>query len=331
MKTIVFVLLSVMGLSAQTSGGVISLGTPYPKVTISPGQIAALSFTGASTILPLDSQLQIGLIQASKLPLPTSLGGFSATINQGPNGYLATLPLFSVSQSNICDPPETAPACVLTLMKVQIPVDLEISPFPIGPGQATFIQVSDQAAILWQLYVALDPVKVHILTACDSVPSELSPGGRINSSSACNPIITHADGTPASPFSGAAGKPAHPGETLVLYATGLGATSPPVPAGTASPSPPAVSARHFSLIFNYDCPAIQTATPSFVGLTPGLVGLYQVNFTVPPEISCTAFPSAGDAIGSAGNLTLLSDDWISSDTVLLFLGANSATFGAAAR
>ena len=230
-----------------------------------------------------------------------------------------------MSQANICSPPQLTPACVVTLLKVQIPIDLRISPFPGGPGDATFIQVSDQGHLIWILYVQLDPVKVHILTACDAKASALIGGGAVSPLSPCDPLIYHADGTPASPFSGAAGKPAHPGETLVLYATGLGATNPPVPAGTASPNPPAVSARHFSLIFNYDCAAIQTATPSFVGLTPGLVGLYQVNFTAPPAINCTAFPSAGDAIGSSGNLTLLSDDWVSSDTVLLFLGANSGS------
>ena len=51
-----------------------------------------------------------------------------------------------------------------------------------------------------------------------------------------------------------------------------------------------------------------------------------MNFTVPPPVACTTFPSVPDG-SSGGNLTLLSDDWISSDTVLLNVGANRGSSG----
>ena len=75
------------------------------------------------------------------------------------------------------------------------------------------------------------------------------------------------------------------------------------------------------MILHYDCGTIVAEAPVFVGLTPGQVGLYQVNFTVPQPVTCTTLPSG------AGNLTLLSDDWYSSDTVLLYVGANTAAVG----
>jgi adhesin/invasin len=73
--------------------------------------------------------------------------------------------------------------------------------------------------------------------------------------------------------------PAKPGEALVLYAAGLGATDTPVASGAGSPSSPlAHPANAVSLTINGEVAAIQ-----FGGLTPGLVGLYQVNFTVPTD------------------------------------------------
>jgi uncharacterized protein (TIGR03437 family) len=295
------------GLWAQNANIIVTQNTNI----IAPGQVTTLCFTGAPTIIPVDSNGD-ALVQASKVPLPTTLAGFSATIGQVPYPFMASLPIFSVRQHNYCNGEQT-PACTLTLLTVQIPTDLEISPFPVGPQINTGIEVLDGDAI-WSVAPPLDPVKVHILTACDpafggSRPTTLSP---------CNPLITHADGTLVGPFSGSSVISAQPGETLVMYATGLGATQPGVPEGTLSPNPPAVSLHHFTMILHYDCGIIVAEAPVFVGLTPGQVGLYQVNFTVPQPVTCTTLPSG------AGNLTLLSDDWYSSDTVLLYVGANTA-------
>ena len=71
--------------------------------------------------------------------------------------------------------------------------------------------------------------------------------------------------------------PAKPGESLVMYLAGLGATNPAVASGNAAPS-------------NALAPAVvqptvtvdgQNASIQFAGLTPGGVGLYQINFQVP--------------------------------------------------
>lgn len=75
--------------------------------------------------------------------------------------------------------------------------------------------------------------------------------------------------------------PAHAAEMLVFWALGLGPTNPVVADGAAAPaSPPAVATAavtvQFGLEFSYN-----TAIPSFVGLSPGSVGLYQVVATLP--------------------------------------------------
>jgi uncharacterized protein (TIGR03437 family) len=78
-----------------------------------------------------------------------------------------------------------------------------------------------------------------------------------------------------------AGTPAKIGETVVIYCTGLGAVSPPVPEGTAPPATPLSHALN---------PATVTiggndAAVSFSGLTPGFPGLYQVNAVVPAGVT----------------------------------------------
>jgi len=93
--------------------------------------------------------------------------------------------------------------------------------------------------------------------------------------------------------------PAHPGEILVGYLTGLQGTEPVVPTGEASPfsslavvpqgnSPTTVD--QFALLLNgavianpcaADYGPCQASSLLWLGLTPGSVGVYQLNFVVP--------------------------------------------------
>jgi uncharacterized protein (TIGR03437 family) len=71
--------------------------------------------------------------------------------------------------------------------------------------------------------------------------------------------------------------PARPGEPLVIYLVGMGSTNPPVTSGTGSPfSPPAEISSRVQVTVDG-----QAADVRFAGLTPGGVGLYQINFLVP--------------------------------------------------
>ncbi len=86
-------------------------------------------------------------------------------------------------------------------------------------------------------------------------------------------ILTHgADGTLVT-----AASPAARGEVLVLYATGLGKVTNTPASGAASPSGPlAVNTGLTTVTFGF-----QPATIYFAGLSPGFVGLYQINLQVP--------------------------------------------------
>ena len=100
-------------------------------------------------------------------------------------------------------------------------------------------------------------------------------------------IIVNQDGSfpmPATP--GLLSRPARAGEALVIYAIGLGPTSPPAATGAAAPSvePLARVAGNTSVTFGGGFTGTGiTVAPLFVGLTPGFVGLYQINVLVPPD------------------------------------------------
>ena len=78
-----------------------------------------------------------------------------------------------------------------------------------------------------------------------------------------------------------AGSPASIGETIVIYCTGLGATTPAVTAGQPAPSSTlAQTANPVTVTIG----GVQ-AQVLFAGLTPGFAGLYQVNAIVPPGLT----------------------------------------------
>jgi len=72
--------------------------------------------------------------------------------------------------------------------------------------------------------------------------------------------------------------PAKRGEFLVMYLVGLGATNPPVASGAQSPSTLPLGTPTTAVAVTIDGAPI---TPAFIGLTPGGVGLFQINFQVP--------------------------------------------------
>jgi uncharacterized protein (TIGR03437 family) len=69
-----------------------------------------------------------------------------------------------------------------------------------------------------------------------------------------------------------------PGEVVIIYLVGLGATNPSVPSGMAAPSTPPLAQVTLPVTVSVDG---QNAVVDFAGLTPASVGLYQIDFQVP--------------------------------------------------
>jgi uncharacterized protein (TIGR03437 family) len=81
-----------------------------------------------------------------------------------------------------------------------------------------------------------------------------------------------------------AANPAAPGETVLVYLTGLGAVNPAVDDGKAGGSNP-LNMAVMPTVYVAD----QQASVGFSGLAPGFPGLYQLNVTIPSSL-----PNAGN-------------------------------------
>lgn len=76
--------------------------------------------------------------------------------------------------------------------------------------------------------------------------------------------------------------PAHAGDVIILYATGMGATNPAVATGAVAPGPPQLAnvtvAPQVSI-------GNANAQVLFAGLSPGSVGLYQMDVQIPDGVA----------------------------------------------
>jgi adhesin/invasin len=98
-------------------------------------------------------------------------------------------------------------------------------------------------------------------------------------------------------FLNTASAPASAGDALVIYCSGLGAVTPPVPDGSAAPSSPAAkTTAPITVTIGGN-----TAPVTFSGLVPGYAGLYQVNVTVPGGIAPAADVPLVITAGSASS------------------------------
>ncbi len=114
--------------------------------------------------------------------------------------------------------------------------------------------------------------------------------------------------TPGGDLTGIPTHPVRANDVVVIYTIGLGPTTPVVPSGTASPSSPlAVINAETRACFGNDSPFSPAlcVTPQFVGLTPGFVGLYQVNVTMPQNLAPGNLPFSFTVGGVASDVVQL--------------------------
>jgi hypothetical protein len=236
------------------------------------------------------------------------LAGISVVIVQGQGTLYA--PLFAVRQENECPNDGAIDAtCLLTSVRVQIPFEL-----------AADIRLSDSRKVIYSSPVqvrievdgrsgrpfALQPIpdNAHVLTNCDV-------SWDTDTHSICSRSVYHADGTPADQKS-----PAKGGETVTIYAYGLGVPSPTVATGVASPSGAIVTGllEHPRVVATLEKDFLNalSSTPRtfanspagadilpvvFAGLVPGQIGMYQLNVRLPSAVS--SYPCGGEVRSNA--------------------------------
>ncbi len=102
-------------------------------------------------------------------------------------------------------------------------------------------------------------------------------------------VATHLDFTDAAKagtFPGITTVPAMPGETVILYGTGLGPTTPSAPVGSLVPATATYETSTLPTVTLNNSPV----TVVGAALTPGAVGLYQVAIQIPSSMANGDFP-----------------------------------------
>ena len=214
------------------------------------------------------------------MPPSISLGGVvsAASFVPSPNNQVAPGQIVSIFGKSF-----TASAGVSAAM---VPLPTELAPenvtvtacgraFPlysVFPGQIN-AQIPLECPATGTLAIS---VTVSGQTAMQTFSlAQASPGiFTVNGSGAGDGVIVHADNTLVS-----AAKPATAGEEVVIYATGLGATSPSFATGTAANQ---INATTLPVSVTVGG---QNATVVWSGVTQGLVGLYQINAIMPSGLT----------------------------------------------
>ena len=102
-------------------------------------------------------------------------------------------------------------------------------------------------------------------------------------------VATHLDfsvAAKAGTFPGLSTIPAKPGETIILWGTGLGATLPAAPLGSLVPVNQTDSTAALPSVTLNNAPV----SVSGAALTPGAVGLYQVDIQIPSPLADGDYP-----------------------------------------
>jgi uncharacterized protein (TIGR03437 family) len=243
----------------------------------------------SGTWIPLGAGSQVHvLVSATTAGLATATTGITGevTANAGPvltqnailqvynplvGGAVSPGTILQLYGSNLALKPVNASMVPLTTTLGQTSVTIGGIPAPlyyVSPtqinAQAPFeLVVGNQYQVVVHVNGALTaPGSIAIAAAVPGIAA--LPNGQI--------VAQHLDGSLVSESA-----PAVPGDYVVFYLAGLGATDVAVATGAASPaSPLAHPAVPPILTLNSAVQPYQ-----FAGLTPGLAGLYQIDFLVP--------------------------------------------------
>jgi uncharacterized protein (TIGR03437 family) len=159
----------------------------------------------------------------------------------------------------------------------------------VSPTQINFLVPPNLLPLPVTVYVAIDGLHGPVIQLA---LAPAAPG--LFQLDAQNAVTTLADGSLITPSS-----PAHPGDIVVLYASGLGVTVPPAIYGQLS-NAAAKLAPGANLQILLDGVAVDSSAIGYAGAAPGYAGLYQINMTLP--VSSGANPEIKLVMGTASSI-----------------------------
>ena len=257
-----------LALNANGSAAGMYSGTWTPRSAS--GQVSIVATANASGF-PAASAKIVGQVTPNAAPLLTPNGTLNvfAPLVGAP---VAPGTIVQIYGSNLAGQVSQASSVPLPTNLNQTSVfigDMLAPLYYVSPGQINAqVPFELPAGKTYQVYISANgalSTATSIQLVADAPGIAQFPAGQV--------IATHADGGLILETS-----PAAPGEYIVVYVVGMGATNQTVPSGTASPST--------NLALPLDAPTLTlngapVTNIIFAGLTPTEVGLYQVNFQVP--------------------------------------------------
>jgi uncharacterized protein (TIGR03437 family) len=202
-----------------------------------------------SLVAIFGNQFASGLAQADTIPLSTTLGATSVTIN----GVSAPLDFVAAGQIN-----------------AQVPY--EVFPAGVTSGSVNVVVTNNGIASAPQALV-INPFEPGVFAANGYAIAYFGAAGPLFGEFAA-PVGTFPNATPA-----------HPGDILTVYATGLGAVNPAVQSGHNS-----LDQLRFTVVMPTVLIGNTPATVQFSGLAPSFPGIYQLNIVVPQVATNNALP-----------------------------------------
>jgi len=207
------------------------------------------------TSLPLQSEVWV--MQPDAPASAANSATFSAGSPVGPGSLVSVFGQFTGSQT------ASAPGFPLPrkLGETELFVDGKAAPvLYVSPGQVNFQVPSATAAgqSVAEIRVGGQAVSRAVLTVAPAAPGifvAANPDGKANS----------------------AASPAHPGDTIQIFATGVGAVTTPVDDGAA-----ATAANSNVVMPNVFLQGVQLPV-TYSGLAPGFAGLWQINVRLPVD------------------------------------------------
>lgn len=228
--------------------------------TVAPGELVAVR----------GEQFTTGAAMAAQsLPLGTSLGGATVYVNGAavPTYYVAASHVENQGGQITFQVPYSIPAGQATVR-----VDRNDNG-TVETGNTISMPVQSVVPRLLQFQLG---VTGNTIGTVDNIATE-SPVGTNYAIATFTDFATF----PIPVTAGVASRPAKAGDTLIFYGLGFGQTSPAATEGVAVPG--VANVANCQMVFGQSVlPGLDIlAAPSYCGLTPGSVGLYQVNVTVP--------------------------------------------------